>query len=163
MKGIDMVEIYGLYNRPKVKGFEFTEPSMTQQQYAFECDLNNIVDHNMHFKDPAFVTKLRLQGLLSDEKAVYGDFTNVKDYQSALETIHLAQEQFNQLPAKVRDKFENNPALMLDFCNRAVNDSDLYAQGVDLGLFEKTVVEPVNPVVAGLKTESDSVSDSSAQ
>ena len=117
-----MVKMYDYFNPPEDEGITFTEPSMVQQQFAYESDLNNLVDHNMHFKDPAFVTKMILSGKMSDKQPLYGDFTQVADYQTALNTVNNAREQFAQLPAKLRDRFDNDPAKMLAFVNGAVTD-----------------------------------------
>lgn len=168
-----MMKICGYFNRPKVEGIKFVEPSMCQQQFADECDLNNIVDHNLRFKDPAFVTKLMLSGKMSDKQPIYGDFTQVKDYQTSLNIVNEAREQFDALPAKVRDRFENDPAKMLAFCNAAVTDDSIYNEGVTLGLFEqkpfsieKSSNVNENPTVAGTEpsvTVSDTVSETSTQ
>lgn len=44
----------------------------------------------------------------------YGDFTEVKDYQSALEAIRSAESDFYELPARVREVFENSPQKLLE-------------------------------------------------
>lgn len=130
-----MVKIYSQYNHPVSEGIEFTEPSMAQQQFKDESDINNLVDRNMRYKDPAFVTKLQLSGKLNTSSPIYGDFSEVSDYQHSLAVIENAQAQFNSLPSKVRARFNNNPAEMLDFCSNSAN----YEEGVSLGLFEKNV------------------------
>jgi phage internal scaffolding protein len=51
----------------------------------------------------------------------YGDFTGVTDYQSALNLVMQADDNFMQFPADVRARFENNPANMIAFLE---NDSN---------------------------------------
>lgn len=125
------------YDARKVKGLDFSNyPSMTMQEFKEECDLNNIVDRNMHFKDPSYVTKMILAGKMSDSQPVYGDFVQVQDYQSAMNTVITAREQFAMLPSKVRDRFHNDPAEMLAFCNDLSN----LDEGVSLGLYDASKV-----------------------
>lgn len=125
------------YDSSNFKGIDFSDsPSMTMQEFVEESDLNNIVDRNMHFKDPAYVTKMILAGKMSDSQPVYGDFVQVQDYQIAMNTVLMAKEQFAMLPSKVRDRFHNDPAEMLAFCND-LNNLD---EGVSLGLYDKEKV-----------------------
>lgn len=122
------------YNRVVPLGMHFEKPSMTQQQFESECNLNNIVDRNMRFKDPSFVTKLQLMHSTSESREpIYGDFTGVTDYASALNAIDNARSDFMSLPSKVREYFDNDPAKLLSF----IDDSNNYEKGVELGLFKK--------------------------
>lgn len=161
--------IRSLFNRPlKNEGFTFKEPTMTQQQFAEECDLNNIVDHNFRLKDPSFITKLQLSSGAVKQEPIYGDFTEVSDYQSALDIVNNARMQFETLPSTVRDRFSNNPQKLLEFCN----DPNNYDEGVKLGLFNpKPTIVLDNPehlqqqpaVNAGQQTVSAPLSETSAQ
>lgn len=44
----------------------------------------------------------------------YGDFTEVKDYQTALDAIRSAESDFYDLPARVREVFDNSPQKLLE-------------------------------------------------
>lgn len=87
------------------------EPTRTQQQFKDECDLN------------VLMARYVKTGTLpqSTRSALYGDFSDVGDYQSAQDTILRAQQQFAALPSKVRDRFKNNPAEMLSFVANPAN------------------------------------------
>jgi len=60
----------------------------------------------------------------------YGDFTGVTDYQSALAAIQLADESFLELPAHVREEFNNDPQLFVDFCSDEANRADAERLGL---------------------------------
>lgn len=44
---------------------------------------------------------------------VYGDFSGITDFESAVEAVQRAQRSFNALPAEVRDKYKNDPGRFL--------------------------------------------------
>ena len=54
-------------------------------------------------------------------KPMYGDFTGVSDYQTALHSVKAAEGAFMALPADIRKKFENNPQKYIDFCSNPDN------------------------------------------
>lgn len=151
-----MVKVFGLYNRPKIKGIKFDDLSLTQQQYESECNINNIVDANMKFKDPSFLTKLMLSN--RSNEPIYGDFTQIHDYQSALETVKLADNMFLSLPSKIRERFHNNPQHLVDFIDSCKNNIDNYNEGIKLGLFDNSMVSA--PTVSNTVVESVSASSS---
>lgn len=68
----------------------------------------------------------------------YGDFTNASDYLEACQRVVDAQEAFNSLPAKVRRRFENSPAQLLDFVADPANTEE----AIELGLVEAPAEEP---------------------
>lgn len=104
---------------------KFALPSRTKQSFKEECDINNIMKR---FKKTMGVDYLsKYQGYVSGE---FGDFSNVVDYRSAIEQVAQAGEVFMALPAKVRAKFENDPAQFLDFCHDPANADELVALGL---------------------------------
>lgn len=100
------------------------EKSMTQQQYKDECDINNIMAK--YATTGEFTSKTSKQGM-------YGDFSQITDYQDMLDTILYAQNAFNTLPAEVRKKFGNDPGSLLNY----LQDEKNYDEGVKLGLIQK--------------------------
>lgn len=105
------------------------EGGRTKQSFKAQCDINKIVD------------KARVTGLvghLNTKKPVYGDVSDIPDYQSALSIVIKADEAFSSLPSKVRNRFHNNPVEMIDFLSNKEN----FDEAVKLGLFVKKVVEP---------------------
>lgn len=99
----------------------FPEPSLTQQQFKDECDINNIMKKFASTGEFTHVTS---------NKGIYADFTEIKDYQSMLDTVIYADHAFNTLPAELRKRFNNNAGELLDF----IQDPSNYDEGVKLGL-----------------------------
>lgn len=100
-----------------------TEPSMAQQQFKDECDINNIM--NKYLKTGEFTHATGKQG-------VYADFTEITDFQGMVDTIQKAEEAFALLPAQIRAKFQNNPGELVDF----LGDPKNYDEALSLGLLD---------------------------
>lgn len=92
----------------------------TEQSHKNQVDINKIM------------AKVEKGGMppLAKGSPMYGDFTQASDYQNALERLHAAQEQFDELPAKIRKRFDNDPAWLIDFMNNPENA----AEARELGL-----------------------------
>ena len=119
----------------------FTRPSRTKQSFRDECDINNILrQFNVTGQLPA-----------GSVQPQYGDFSGITDYQSALNAVMAAQDSFLQLPAKVRAKFDNDPAFFVEFASDEANRDEMKALGL---LHEKTVqavvTSPSEPVLGEL-------------
>lgn len=101
---------------------------------ALEClDASKAVQADMQDADiNVIVYRYGVTGVMPDNVRVptFGDFTHIVDYRTALEAIQEAEENFLQMPANVRARFENNPQLFLEFCTDANNLKEM----VDLGL-----------------------------
>lgn len=100
------------------------KPTRTQRQFEAQCDINKIMES---FGAGEAITHLQTK------RGQYGDFSNIPDYQSALETVQRAQTAFMALPAKTRNRFENDPQQLLNFCS----DSSNYNEAIELGLINK--------------------------
>lgn len=85
--------------------FDTGEERFTQQHFADEVDINNIV--RRYGLDVAMQPGL--------EGGVFGDFTGITDYASAVERVSAAQSDFMRLPAEVRERFSNDPGTFLKF------------------------------------------------
>lgn len=98
----------------------FVGPSRTQQSFRDECDINNIL------------RKFNATGQLpaGSVQPQYGDFSGITDYQSALNAVMAAQDSFLALPAKVRAKFSNDPALFVDWASDEANKDEMKALGL---------------------------------
>lgn len=98
-------------------------PSLTKQSFKDECDINRIM------------SKWEKTGVIDHVRQIqgqYGDFTDVKDYRSALDAVIQAQDAFDGFPAELRARFSNDPALFLDF----VQDPSNMEEMIKLGLAE---------------------------
>lgn len=103
------------------------DPSMTQQQFADECDINHIMKR--YEKTGEIVHRNSKQG-------VYADFSEIKNYHEMMDQVLYAQEAFLTLPAKIRARFRNDPGQLLSF----LDDSKNLKEAEELGLLE--IVKP---------------------
>lgn len=102
-------------------------PSLTKQAFKDDADVNVIVERfarqgEFPVFDPADFT--------------WGDATGF-DFRAALDVVNAAQAAFEQMPAKVRNRFENDPRQFVDFCSDPANKEELDR----LGLLAKPSVE----------------------
>lgn len=67
----------------------------------------------------------------------YGDFTNVNDFHTMMNTVATTRENFELLPAHLRAKFNNNPVDYVEFCLEDKNRAELK----ELGLLSKEALE----------------------
>lgn len=127
-------KIYSAYDPPpKVRLRDFGK-MITRQSEAAAVDVNRIVGQ---FVKTGVLPQVQAQ-------ALFADVSEMTDYRDALHQVELADKMFMSLPAKVRAKFENDPATFLDFCSDPQNREELEG----LGLVEKAPVEPGEPPVA---------------
>lgn len=103
--------------------------SKTQQQFKDECNINNIINK---FKQTGMVT----HG--NTKTPIYGDFSDHNDYHASLIKIQEAKEQFMELPAKIRHRFQNNPQKLIEFINNASNK----AEAIELGIISSGKIDP---------------------
>lgn len=121
-----------------------------KQSMKKDCDINNIL---RKYKKTGHLPEL------IKRNAQYGDFSQIEDYQTSLNTVKKAQEQFDSLSAEVRKKFENDPAKMLDFVSNPENIEEMYNLGLAVKP-EEINEEPVideKQVEEVVKDESTSV------
>ncbi|QXP08243.1 MAG: internal scaffolding protein [Arizlama microvirus] len=60
----------------------------------------------------------------------YGDFSAVPDYQEAVNTVKLAEEQFLALDVTIRNRFDNDPAKFLAFATDDKNYDEMEKMGL---------------------------------
>jgi len=101
-------------------GLVCEEPTRTQQHHKEECDINVILER---FGKTGQLPINAISG-------TYGDFSGVHDYHTALNTLIAAESEFDALPAKIRAKFANEPANLIEFLNDPKNKNE----AIELGL-----------------------------
>lgn len=101
-------------------GLECKDKSLTQQSGAEECDINYLVER---FTVTGEMPQLSMPPL-------QGDFTEVLDFQGAMNKIVEANSSFMQLPAKIRSRFENDPGQFVAFCSDEKNRDELRQMGL---------------------------------
>lgn len=102
-----------------------TDPTLTQQQFKEQCDINNIIKHYTQTGELP----------LSKKVGQFLDVSNVQDYHSALTTVFEAQKAFDALPSNVRSRFENDPNQLIAF----IEDDNNHEEALKLGLLSHTV------------------------
>lgn len=107
-----------------------SDPSRTKQAFKDECDINKIMQR---FKKVQGVDYLTQYNAVAGGQ--FGDFSNVTDYRTAIDQVRVAQGVFDQLPSAVRYRFQNDPALFLDFVDNPANKQEM----IDMGLIDKPV------------------------
>jgi len=106
------------------------EESIVQQQFAADSDINVI---------------MRRFGATGElpyrvDMGLFGDFTEIEDFDSAVARVDRARDEFYKLPAEVRERFDNDPG-------------ELYKRAQEIGLVAlqdevyPRVVAPEAPVV----------------
>lgn len=111
-------------------GLMCSDPSLARQEFQAECDINTIVKR--FGLDGKMPTNVR--------RPMYGDFTSVNDFREALHAIEAARSSFASMPARVRARFENDPARFVEFCSNPANA----AEAAELGLVDAPL-PPVSP------------------
>lgn len=77
--------------------------SRVQQHFAEDADINTIMRR----------FKVTGQMPFGSAQGMYGDFTEITDYESAQAKIASAHQKFMTLPPEVREKFDNDPGKMI--------------------------------------------------
>lgn len=106
--------------------------SLTRPEFKNECDIN------------VLMKRYEQNGVPEAQEAArqrYGDVSEIPDYQTALHTILAAEAHFNALPARVRERFSNDPSRLLAF----VHDPQNKDEGIKLGLFNPPSATPASP------------------
>nr|QJB20973.1 MAG: internal scaffolding protein [Microvirus sp.] len=122
------------------------DESVVQQQFAEECDINTIVK------------RFGLTGELPNgvDMPLSGDFTGVSDFQTAMNLIRQSQESFLELPADVRERFSNDPAMVIRFLDDPKNREEAIKLGIVAKPVERTrdVVQAVDELASVLKPKA---------
>jgi phage internal scaffolding protein len=120
--------------------------SLTQQHFAEECDIRNIIK------------KHDRTGLISHVQrgaAQYGDYSEINEYREALDLINNADAAFAGLPSEIRKMFNNNAGEFFEFATDPANASEM----VQLGLAPSPVPPAEQPEKAPEKPVDLDVSE----
>lgn len=109
-------------------GLKCEDKSLARQEFAEEVDINTIVH------------RFGLDGQMPENirMPTSGDFTNIPDFQSAMNALRAAQESFDAMPARVRARFHNDPAEFVAFCD----DENNRTEAIRMGLVTEKIPEP---------------------
>lgn len=114
-------------------GIKFDQPSQTLQSFKDDADINCIIarfENTGVLVDPTVPVSRTPQ---------FGDFSDLPTYQEAQNVIVAANNAFNSLSSKIRERFGNDPAAYFDFVQNLKEGSDEYAEAISLGIVNKPV------------------------
>lgn len=101
--------------------FHFNKKSMTEQQFKYETDVNNIVKGAISNLPPR------------NNMPAFGDFPDPNSYVASMNMVANAHSLFETMPSAIREKFKNDPVEMLKF----MSDENNRDEAIKLGLIEK--------------------------
>lgn len=105
------------------------EASRTQQSHRETCDINTIM---------ARYQKGQLIEHVNKRQGRYDDFLDFPDFHTALTKIGEAHEMFLEVPAKLREMFDNDPGKFLAFVTNPENEDKMR----EIGLMPKKTPAP---------------------
>lgn len=120
------MEIRSRYNAGVREGWKSSVPSMTQQQFKDEADINYIV---LMYDSSGVMPTFHGDG--QPAQPVFGDFASLPDNaQEMYNRMIEAKNNFDNLPLDVRKRFNYDPAAFLDFVDNPENLDELVAMGL---------------------------------
>lgn len=106
--------------KPRVQ-ISFDENSRwTKQSFRDECNVNTIMNRYLQNGEIPVINQQAPQ---------YLDVTGL-EFQEKMEFVAGAQTLFNELPSNLRNRFQNDPAQMLDFCSNPANRAEMASMGL---------------------------------
>lgn len=110
--------------------FATTGESLTQQHFAQEADIKNIIKKH----DRTGIIEHVARGV-----AQYGDYSEVNEYRESMDIVNKANASFQTLPSQLRAMFSNDPGEFFEFATDPANAEKM----VRLGLAEAPpIVQP---------------------
>lgn len=100
---------------------KFTKPSLAQQSFKDECDINNIM---------ARYERTGMIEHVNTYQGQYGDFIGFPDYHEAMNAVKEAENMFMTLPSSIRERFDNNPETFLAFAQDENNQDEMIRLGL---------------------------------
>ena len=113
------VKIRGPYDLKRVKTVCDSE-TLTKQSMRDETDINRIVQQ---------YSRTGLLSHLMSLEPTYADVSG-NDFMESMLLVRQAQEAFDELPAELRARFSNDPAMFLDFVGDPRNDEEAVRLGL---------------------------------
>jgi len=114
-------------------------PSRAQQQFKDDCNVNNII---AKFKATGSVTHVR-----NTQEGVYTDLVNLPNLMEAQQVVIAASKAFEAVPSAIRQRFNHDPQLFIDFLSDEKNNEE----AVKLGLKTRQQIPKPDPVVSELQ------------
>lgn len=107
-------------------------PGRTKQSFKDQCDINKIVASFERTQDWTHVAQAA---------PMFGDFSQITDFQTAVNKVAEVNASFMELPAEIRQRMDNDPNELLAF----LSDDENLVEAVELGLVEVPPKEKIVP------------------
>jgi phage internal scaffolding protein len=114
-------------------------PSLTRQEFADDCDINNLM---------AKYEKTGVINHFNSGTPQFVDYSALPDLQNSLTVLADARAAFMQLPAHIRRDFDNDPVEFVNFASDKTNLNQLREWGLAPPLPSEPApmkVEVINP------------------
>lgn len=108
--------------------------SLTEQSHRDEVKIQNIIKRH---QTTGMVTHL------NHRQPLYQDFTNAPDFYKAQKIIADANSVFEEVPAKIRQQFNNDPGKYLEFVQNPDNREEMENLGIDSSHIPEDYVKPL--------------------
>lgn len=97
-----------------------SEENRTKQEFKDECDINNLMSKYL---------KTGVLDWVNKNEPKYGEISGL-DFRQAQELIAEGATMFHELPASIRDTFQNDPSEFLEFASNPANKQEMAAMGL---------------------------------
>lgn len=121
---------------------------LTKQCFKDECDVLNIISRH---------DRTGLIDHVNNAVAQYGDYSEVNEYRESLDKVIQANAAFMEIPAHIREMFQNDAGNFFEFATNPKNADKL----VELGLAEARP-ESSRPSKASSKKSGEQTSASAS-
>ncbi|AXH74675.1 MAG: internal scaffolding protein [Microviridae sp.] len=112
----------------------------TKQEFREECDINTIMSRYQYSGEIP---------VLNQQAPQYLDVCG-SDYQEAMQFVAGAKTLFNELPSAIRNRFDNDPALFLDFTSQDKNRAEMAGMGLLKPESEWAILSPTQNEQTGV-------------
>lgn len=130
-------------------GLSCQDPSLSVQDNAFENDPNTVMDRfarhgdivGFHNKTPRYIDMIGLPS----------------SYHEAMNVVASANTAFEELPARARERFDNDPGLFMEFISNPENKDEALKLGL---LKDQLSTDPSRDPISQAKASVDNSSPS---
>lgn len=121
-------------------GLKCEDPTRAQQQFKEECDINVILE------------RFGVTGVLPQQvkTPLQEDFLEATTFQESLHVMMQAEDAFMKMSAQVRKRFDNDPALFVDYFSDERNREEAEKLGL---VMKKEKPAPPEPMLVRMVQE----------
>jgi len=121
-------QVRGRFSEVESKGLDTGTETKVQQHLQQSTDINQIVGR---YKKTGLLQSTMAKNMTQPTQPVFGVYP-FNDFQDAYNHVQQVKQDFMRLPARVRARFDNNPANVVRF----VDNADNAVEAIKMGLFK---------------------------